>query len=176
MKTKSVCLVCRGADINCRRCEGSGWVEVNLVSTTRPEISEYKTKTRKIRKSGITDKILQAISEWQKKYLQTLDVKDFRPMILADIAKASGVHPATVCMYIRDQYIDGISVKDLFSISTKSGISRKSALKILEDVIKNAKSPHSDRELVELMEEQGIKICRRTVTKYRNELGLKPSR
>ena len=47
----------------------------------------------------------------------------------------------------------------------------------IADLVKNedAKSPLSDKEIVELLKQRGIPIARRTVAKYRNELNILPS-
>jgi RNA polymerase sigma-54 factor len=56
-------------------------------------------------------------------------------------------------------------------------MSNTSVKGIIEELVKeeDAKNPLSDKEIVELLSAKGIPIARRTVAKYRNELGILPS-
>lgn len=131
-------------------------------------------------------KLLECIVEKQKDYFEK--GKDFlKPMILKDIANEIGVHESTVSRAIKDKYIltsrGTVKIKELFcngivvsggngeDISTNT---IKSKIKSLID-LENKKKPLSDQALCELLNDMNIEISRRTVAKYREELGIKSS-
>lgn len=64
-------------------------------------------------------------------------------------------------------------------VMTSSGeaISNESVKAALADIVRDEdkKKPYSDAKLVKILEEQGIKIARRTVAKYRDQLRILPS-
>lgn len=105
-----------------------------------------------------------------------------RPMTLADIAGEMGVHESTVSRAVKGKYLQcsqGLfPLTYFFSRALPSGgndgISPervKSALRALIDG-ENKARPLSDQKLCELLEEQGMQLSRRTVAKYRDELGI----
>jgi RNA polymerase sigma-54 factor len=106
-----------------------------------------------------------------------------RPMTLADVAAVLQVHESTVSRAVKDKYLQcahGVFPLGYFfsralsatgcggSVSVEQA---KTALKALIDG-ENKKKPLSDQKLCELLAGQGIEISRRTVAKYRDELGI----
>lgn len=93
---------------------------------------------------------------------------------MADILK---IHESTVSRAIKNKYIRtdrGIErIKDMFIINNKSLIIKEA----IENLIlnENRENPLCDNEIVSLLEKQNLKIARRTVVKYREELGIKPA-
>lgn len=93
-----------------------------------------------------------------------------------------GVHESTVSRATSNKYIQtpqGVyEMKYFFStgLSNASGsqVSAESLKKILQEIIQDedASSPLSDQKIAELFARRGITISRRTVTKYRDELGI----
>ena len=108
-------------------------------------------------------------------------------MALADVAERLGVHESTVSRAIRGKYIqcpDGVVPLSFFfsqaafrsgtegdTVSAVEAKNRLRALLLGED----ARKPWSDQKLAELMGEGGCSISRRTVAKYRSELGFPPA-
>lgn len=101
-----------------------------------------------------------------------------KSLILKDIAKELGLHESTISRAIKDKYLETpqgiISFKSLF-ISDSTSITIKI---LLEEFInnENKNSPYSDEKLASLLRERNFKIARRTVAKYREELGFPSTR
>ena len=187
MRIKSGCLVCRGAGTKlgapCLGCKGYGWVFVESIPTPRPEanfdVQEIVVKPkvkklpsiaykplRSVRRSkspGLSDKIIAAVTEWQRAYLDTHNIMDLRPMVLRDIAAVVGCDAVTVHLHLRDQQICGVDARWLFSESV-SGFSNKTIMFVLKEIMQ---IPATDAGYVKMLADRGITIARRTVTKYR---------
>ena len=129
---------------------------------------------------------MKAIIDWQKKYFQTGDEADLKPMILKDIAEKTGLDISTISRVsnmkyaqtrwgtfpLRFFFTDGYVTKDGEEMST-----RKIKL-ALKDLIDNEDKHHplSDDTLASEMKKKGYPIARRTVAKYREQLGLPVAR
>lgn len=133
-------------------------------------------------------KVLEKILEKQKEYFDNGD-KYLKSMTLKEIAEQLKMHESTVSRAIRDKYIltamGTIKIKDLFvnSISNKElgggeeDITVINIKKALEEIIKeeNKSKPLSDQAISGILKEKGLAISRRTVAKYREEIGIKSS-
>lgn len=129
--------------------------------------------------------VMNAILEKQRDFFAK-GPENLKPMILQDIADAVHRDPSTVNRATNGKYVDtpyGIyELKQFFSsgIEQADGSSLGSA-KIL-DAIKelvegeDRKAPLSDQAITEALAEKGIKVARRTVAKYREELKILPAR
>ncbi len=129
---------------------------------------------------------INAIVNYQKQYFLTGDKSNLRPMVLKDIAGKTGLNVSTISRVANSKYIDtpyGVKLlKFFFSEGTKtnkgeiiSSINIKETLKkIIEE--ENKQSPYSDEKLVALLKKEGYVIARRTVTKYRENLGYATAR
>lgn len=127
-------------------------------------------------------KVTEAIIEQQSDFLK-FGLKGLKPMRLKDIAEKLNLHESTISRATSNKYIQtphGIfKIKNFFTrgISRSSNQQVDSNLTIKEKIKKlilqeNQKSPYSDQKITILLEETGIKISRRTVAKYREELGI----
>ncbi|NAS10397.1 RNA polymerase factor sigma-54 [Poritiphilus flavus] len=129
---------------------------------------------------------MNAIMEYQREYFMTGDERQIRPMILKDIADAIGMDVSTVSRVANSKYVDtpyGTKlIKDYFSESMKNvqgeDVSTKEIKKILETVIRDEekRKPLTDDKLAALLKEKGYPIARRTVAKYREQLGIPVAR
>ncbi len=129
---------------------------------------------------------MSAIMNYQKEYFLTGDEMKLRPMILKDIAETIEMDVSTVSRVANSKYVDtpyGTKlVKTFFSESMKNeqgeDVSTKEIKKILENIIndENKKKPLTDDKLAALLKEKGYPIARRTVAKYREQLGLAVAR
>ena len=109
-----------------------------------------------------------------------------RPMILKDIAERIGMDISTVSRVVNSKYVQtnfGVfELKYFFTegLETESGedVSSREVKKILEDVIsnENKRKPLSDQALTDILNDQGFKVARRTVSKYRESLNLPVAR
>ena len=108
-----------------------------------------------------------------------------RPMTMAQVAEVVGVHETTVSRGVSGKYIEtpqGIFEMKFFftaGLQTSSGndVSNTSVKDMVTEIFKseNPGRPLSDQEVVKMLGEKGITIARRTVAKYRDELGILPS-
>jgi len=129
---------------------------------------------------------MSAIMEYQKEYFLTGDERKLRPMILKDIADAIGMDVSTVSRVANSKYVDtpyGTKlIKEYFSESMKNeqgeDVSTKEIKKILETVIGEEvkRKPLTDDKLAAILKDKGYPIARRTVAKYREQLGIPVAR
>jgi RNA polymerase sigma-54 factor len=128
--------------------------------------------------------IAEEIVKRQRDFLEH-GITHLRPMTMAQVAEAVGVHETTVSRAVSGKFIktpQGVfEMKSFFTsgLPTESGkdLSSKSVKDMIAQLVANEdpKKPLSDDALVEALHEKGIKIARRTVAKYRAELGILPS-
>jgi RNA polymerase sigma-54 factor len=131
--------------------------------------------------------ILNIANEIVKRQTEFLDhgVSKLKPMTMAQVADAVEVHETTVSRAVSGKYIEtpqGVyEMKFFFSsgIQTQDGegMSNTSVKDKISDIFKNEDPHHplSDQEVVDQLKDEGIKIARRTVAKYRSELNILPS-
>lgn len=125
--------------------------------------------------------VTEALLELQAAFFEQ-GVKCLRPLTLKQIAEKIGVHESTVSRATANKYIQtphGIfEYKFFFSsgVGTTVGdcASSESIKLMIQEMVKNedATKPLSDQKLSDFLKEKGITIARRTVTKYREELGI----
>ena len=129
---------------------------------------------------------MQAIIDWQRKFFQDGDEADLKPMILKNIADQTGLDISTISRVSNIKYAqtnwgtfplrfffsDGYTTGDGEELSTRK---IKLALKDLIAGEDKAK-PMSDDALTKALAKQGYPIARRTVAKYREQLGLPVAR
>ena len=129
-------------------------------------------------------RIAEQIVERQRDFLDA-GVSHLKPMNMAQIAKVVGVHETTVSRAIAGKYIStprGVYEMRYFfkpGYETESGetMSNTSVKQAVAEIVKeeDTRKPLSDDKIVNGLAEKGIKIARRTVAKYRDELGILPS-
>ncbi len=129
---------------------------------------------------------MNAIMHYQKEYFLTGDERNLRPMILKDIADQIQMDVSTVSRVANSKYVDtpyGTKlIKEYFSESMKNeqgeDVSTREIKKILETVIseEEKKKPLTDDKLAAILKEKGYPIARRTVAKYREQLGIPVAR
>jgi len=109
-------------------------------------------------------------------------VSALKPMTMSEIAEAVEVHETTVSRAVSGKYMktpQGLFEMRFFftgAIATASGkgVSNTSVKQLIADLVEaeDKAKPLSDEQLVKMLGEKDIKIARRTVAKYRGELGL----
>ena len=129
---------------------------------------------------------MSTIMNYQKEYFLTGDERKLRPMILKDIADQIGMDVSTVSRVANSKYVDtpyGTKlIKEFFSEAMKNeqgeDVSTREIKKILETVIgdEEKKKPLTDDKLAKILKERGYPIARRTVAKYREQLGIPVAR
>ncbi|WP_304066059.1 RNA polymerase factor sigma-54 [Pedobacter glucosidilyticus] len=132
-------------------------------------------------------KTMNAIMHYQYEYfLSDGDERYLKPMILKDIADKIGMDISTVSRVANSKYVQTefgtYLLKSFFSeaIQTESGeeVSNKEVKKILEECIGNEdkRKPLADEKLTEILKDKGYNIARRTVAKYREQMGIPVAR
>lgn len=128
-------------------------------------------------------RVSKSIVDYQDAFFR-LGTGHLKPLRLQDVAEMLDIHESTVSRAIRDKYLQcawGIFPMNYFfskSIPAKSNggkITTEQVKKLMMDIIEeeDKKKPLSDRAITERLVERGVKISRRTVAKYREELGIK---
>ena len=129
---------------------------------------------------------MEAIMILQREFFLTGDETTLRPMILKDVAEKSGFDVSTVSRVSNSKYVQtnyGIYPLKYFfseSMQTDSGeeISTREVKHILQQSIdaEDKRKPLTDEELAAILKEKGYVIARRTVAKYREQLGVPVAR
>jgi RNA polymerase sigma-54 factor len=130
-------------------------------------------------------KVVESIMKFQREFLDRGPMS-LRPLTLRDIAEEIQMHESTVSRVTNGKYVytpHGIfELKYFFNsgLDRDGGaetIASKSVKEKIREIIntEGREKPLSDQELMRLLRNQGIRIARRTVTKYRAQLGLLPS-
>ncbi len=129
---------------------------------------------------------MRAIVQLQHRFFEDGDEASLRPMILKDVAAKTGLDLSTISRVSNSKYVQtrwGIfPLKFFFSdaITTDSGeeLSTRKVKAALRDLIEgeNKKKPLSDDALSDALKEKGYPIARRTVAKYREQMGLPVAR
>jgi RNA polymerase sigma-54 factor len=130
-------------------------------------------------------KVMYAIVEEQQAFFEK--GPDFlRPLIMEDIAQKVSMNVATIARVSKEKYVQtpqGVyEIKFFFNTGLpKEGgeqIVKRRVKQKLEDIVKaeDPSKPLSDQEIHRRLNEEGITIARRTVTKYREELRILPAR
>jgi RNA polymerase sigma-54 factor len=128
-------------------------------------------------------KIAEVIAITQRAFFER-GLEQLRPMALREIAPAVGVHESTVSRAIANKYIDtprGVYEFKFFltpRIRTELGdLSTSTIRERLRGMIQSEDrgSPLSDQQLAQQLASERMRISRRTVTKYRESLGIPPS-
>jgi len=125
---------------------------------------------------------VESIIKLQRDFLEK-GPKHMRPLTLRDVAEEIEMHESTVSRVTSGKYVytpHGIyELKYFFNsgLNREGGeedIASKSVKEKIREIIRaeGEGKPLSDQELMRLLQNQGIRIARRTVTKYRAQLGM----
>lgn len=129
---------------------------------------------------------MEAIIQLQRDFFLTGDEAFLRPMILKDVAERTGYDISTISRVSNSKYVQtnfGIYPLKYFfseSMQTDSGeeISTREVKKIMKEHVdaEDKRKPLTDEELANILKEKGYVIARRTVAKYREQLGIPVAR
>jgi RNA polymerase sigma-54 factor len=126
-------------------------------------------------------KVMEAIVAEQKDFFEHGAIA-LRPLTLQQVASVIGMHESTVSRVTRQKYVQtprGVfPLKYFFSagLDTQEGdeVAAKAVKMMIREIVDNedAAKPLSDKKIVDILENRGLKIARRTVAKYREQLGI----
>ena len=124
-------------------------------------------------------KISKAILDRQREYF--MNHKQLKPMTMQNIADDIEMHVSTVSRAVKGKYIQypggTIGMRDIFNNTQTFGDQDSTTEEIKEEIRRlvkeeDKKKPLSDSKIVSLLEQKNMKISRRTVAKYRAQLGI----
>ena len=129
---------------------------------------------------------MRAIIDYQRDYFMDGDESHLKPMVLKDIAEVTGFDISTISRVVNSKYIEthfGIyPLKYFFSegLENQAGeeVSTRELKKALQECVdgENKRKPLTDDQLVDEMNKKGYKVARRTIAKYRDQLGIPKAR
>ncbi len=130
-------------------------------------------------------RVINAVVDEQREYFD-YGPEALKPLPMKTIADRLGIHVATVSRAVSEKYImtprGVVALRGFFSggLATDSGeeVSSNSVKASIQDLVENEDKakPLSDEKIVQALKERGIEIARRTVAKYRDQLGLPTAR
>ena len=126
-------------------------------------------------------RVTKSIVKFQRDFFDR-GVDHLKPLVLRDVAEDIEMHESTVSRVTTNKYVQTpqglFELKYFFNsgISTTGGdsVASESVKSKIREIItaEDARKPFSDQKIVEILRDQGIDIARRTVTKYREMLGV----
>jgi RNA polymerase sigma-54 factor len=126
-------------------------------------------------------KVANSILKFQREFFDK-GVEYLRPLILKNVAEDIQMHESTVSRVTTNKYVH--TQQGIFELKYffNAGISRSNGEELASEAVKtkikqlidgeDARHPYSDQKLVEMLGADGIDIARRTVAKYREQLGI----
>jgi RNA polymerase sigma-54 factor len=137
-----------------------------FVSRARLFLTNIRQRRETIRR------IAEYLIERQEAFLRR-GVRHLAPLTRAEVAAAIGVHESTVSRATANKYVQ-VPSKEIvpFSHFFTASLSVKD---VIHELIANETQPLTDQEIVEILQGRGFDVARRTVTKYRGQLGILPS-
>lgn len=124
-------------------------------------------------------RLIEFIINEQKDFI--LKGEEFKkPLRLKDISEKLNVNLSTCSRILKDIYVQVnckvYNIKEFFSLPSKNkeDISRDNVKTMIKKIISEEKEPLKDTQILKKLQEMGIYITRRTVTKYREELNIPP--
>jgi len=130
-------------------------------------------------------RVTESIVRFQRDFLDNGIIR-LKPLVLRDVAEDIEMHESTVSRVTTNKYVhtpQGVLELKFFFNSSISGVdgdavASESVREHIRNIIKaeNKKKPCSDQEIADTLKELDIKVARRTVAKYRESMGILPSR
>ena len=130
-------------------------------------------------------KVMHYIVDRQRDFFER-GVQALRPLTLREVAEAVGMHESTVCRVTNEKFVQTprgvLPLKFFFSsgLATSDGddVSARGIKDQIQKLVsgEDTKNPLTDQAIVEILQQTGVQIARRTVAKYRDQLGVLPAR
>lgn len=137
-----------------------------FVSRARLFLTNMRQRRETIRR------IAECLIERQEDFLR-YGVRHLTPLTRAEVATMLGIHESTVSRATANKYVQVPSKATVpFSHFFTASLSVKD---MIQELVANEKTPLTDQDIVELLRDRGVEVARRTVTKYRGQLGILPS-
>jgi RNA polymerase sigma-54 factor len=137
-----------------------------FVSRARLFLTNMRQRRETIRR------IAEYLAERQEDFLRH-GVRHLAPLTRAEVATVIGVHESTVSRATANKYVQ-VPSREIVPFSTFFTASL-SVKDVIAELIANEAVPLTDQEIVETLRQRGFDVARRTVAKYRGQLGILPS-
>ncbi len=148
--------------------------------SSRINSAMWLIKSIEQRKQTITS-VVTAVVNYQREFFEK-GPKYLRTMTLKQIAEEVGIHESTVSRSVNGKYMQSprglFEIKYFFTSGVAAaggeGVSSKSIKTLIKEMVEteDEKHPLSDQEMANILKEKDIDISRRTIAKYRDELGI----
>ena len=130
-------------------------------------------------------RVTESIVRFQRGFLDN-GITQLRPLVLRDVAENIEMHESTVSRVTTNKYVhtpQGIfELKFFFNSSIRSvvgdAVASESVKEQIRKIVKTEKAtkPYSDQDISDILRKLNIRVARRTVAKYREMMGILPSR
>ena len=129
---------------------------------------------------------MQAIIDLQRPYFMDGDETLLKPMILKDVAEKTGYDISTISRVTSGKYVQTpfgtFPLKAFFTDKVKTDSGQEVSVKEIHRILRDAtdaedhSNPLTDEQLSDMLAQQGFKVARRTVAKYREQIGIPVAR
>jgi RNA polymerase sigma-54 factor len=137
-----------------------------FVSRARLFLTNMRQRRETIRR------IAEYLAERQEAFLRH-GVRHLAPLTRAEVAAVIGVHESTVSRATANKFVQ-VPSREIVPFSTFFTASL-SVKDVIAELIANEQAPLTDQEIVATLQQRGFDVARRTVAKYRGQLGILPS-
>jgi RNA polymerase sigma-54 factor len=130
-------------------------------------------------------RVTTSIIKFQRDFLDK-GIAHLKPLVLRDVAEDIQMHESTISRVTTNKYVhtpQGVfELKYFFNSAIQrfegESVSSETVKELIKNIVKAEKraKPFSDQEIAEMLKKQNIDVARRTVAKYREALGILPSR
>jgi RNA polymerase sigma-54 factor len=130
-------------------------------------------------------RVTTSIIKFQRDFLDK-GIAHLKPLVLRDVAEDIEMHESTISRVTTNKYVhtpQGVfELKYFFNSAIQrfegESVSSETVKELIKNIVKAEKraKPFSDQEIAEMLKKQNIDVARRTVAKYREALGILPSR
>ncbi len=151
--------------------------QMQLSEDERRHIQHYVTRARLFmaninQRRQTLAKITKSIVELQRDFLDE-GIRALKPLTRARVAVELGMHESTVSRATASKFVmlptgEVIPFSNFF-------VANLSIKDVIKDMVDHETTPLTDQELANMLSERGIPVARRTVAKYREQLGILPS-
>ncbi len=141
------------------------------------EVREVQTllNLRREKLKGVVEKVIEVQREF------FLYGKDLKPLLLSDLANELGVSLSSLSRLVSSKFVKTpfgtYRLRDFFVKGVCKELSQGELMELIRELIKeeDKEKPLSDERIAQILRGRGYKVSRRTVTKYRELLGIPPS-
>lgn len=130
-------------------------------------------------------RVVESLVKFQRNFFEK-DVSCLKPLVLRDVAEDLGMHESTISRVTSNKYVHTPQGTFELKYFFNSAIEQKYGEPLSSESIKNRirsivqaedhEKPLSDNAIAEIFQKEDIKLARRTVAKYREQLGILPSK